>query len=228
MAMSVNAYLERVAPFLREVLEVIDGRMPLLLGELPRGQWFATVLLARACHYYFAACRLYPNYAEPCAGVCRVVIEMADKIHYHIRECGSDGYDGFRMLNMPHRDIRRKIYEPQIAKTYAEYYGDLSNPLHGGDWELYHVDGRLIAGHTESPKGHMYAAYRMVDAGARLVIASDAVMDFLGKPQGSGSSLIQDYATALIKIGNETMEDLMGRLLPTYGDPTRGKEGTEE
>ena len=68
----------------------------------------------------------------------------------------------------------------------------------------------------------------MVDAGARLVIASDAVMDFLGKPQGSGSSLIQDSATALIKIGNETMEDLMGRLLPTYGDPTRGKEGTEE
>ena len=101
VAVSVDAYLEQVAQFFRDALKVIDGRMPLLLGGFPRDQWFATVLLARAYHYYFAACHLYPHYAEPCAGVCRVVIEMADKIHYHIRECGSDGYDGFRTLDMP-------------------------------------------------------------------------------------------------------------------------------
>ena len=226
MAASVNEYLAEVEQFVLAAKRVSEERMPLMFGSFTPQRHFSTVLMARIHHFHTAAALLLRDYAMPCAALCRAVIEGADRIHYHIIECRRDGYDALAALRTRHRDVRKKLLasDPETLKNYSEYYGDLSEPLHGDNPKYYWQDGALLPGKTVVAEAAMHAAARMRGASMRLLVASEHVLMFIGRSSQDDWESLVEYGQTLAARGNETMEALAGRPLPTYGDRTRGED----
>lgn len=230
--MEVDAYLERANAFVTRVKSDVAQQMD-LLAPIDPTQVISSALLARAFHFFEAAHNLYPDYAEPSAGLCRVVIETTQNIIYHIMATHSgisfdsherrekwerirQNYAPSLIDNLRNHEVRKALYGDSIV---SEVYGDLSAPLHGsGYFGIYIRDNALLINRAQDPRVHVIAMTRLIFSAITIAGTSNMVVTASKINSQLNLDALSKEGLELFRIGNRVMEDLWGEPLPTYGE----------